>query len=76
MHVLHKEKLNNLQRHCRFFFAMKIAFLNNKLFMQEYNTYAQDNLNWVDNFDKLRKGLFKKINSITIINFFNNSIPF
>lgn len=55
---------------------MKIGFLNNKLFMQEYNTYAQDNLNWVDNFDKLRKGLFKKINSITIINFFDNSIPF
>lgn len=47
---------------------MKIGFLNNKLFMQEYNTYAQDNLNWVDKFDKLRKGLFKKINSITIIN--------
>lgn len=46
---------------------MKIGFLNNKLFMQEYNTYAQDNLNWVDNFDKLRKGLFKKINSITTV---------
>lgn len=48
---------------------MKIGFLNNKLFMQEYNTYVQDNLNWVDNFDKLRKGLFEKINSIAIINF-------
>lgn len=35
--------------------------------MQEYNTYAQDNLNWVDNFDKLRKGLFKKINSINFL---------
>lgn len=46
---------------------MKIGFLNNKLFMQEYNTYAQDNLNWVDNFDKLGKGLFKKINSITTV---------
>lgn len=47
--------------------------------MQEYNSYAQDNLNWVDNFDTLRKGLFKKISSITIItviNFVNNSITF
>lgn len=51
LHVLPKGKLNNiLQKHCRLF-AKKIGFLNNKLFMQRHNSYAEHNLNWVDNFD-------------------------